>query len=90
MEQAVTSPLKPFRWLSLLPVASLVLSVGLSYGATKYMQGDTQRSIETLRKQQEQMVTREELKIFMDGTRDDLKEIKENVRDIRKEVHEQR
>jgi hypothetical protein len=44
------------------------------------------KAIKTLEQRQDQFVTREELKIFMETTRDDLKDIKENVRDIRTEI----
>jgi len=86
MEQAASSQ-KPLSWLNLvLAIGPVVLSVGLAYGATMLAQGEQRNKISTLEKQAEQMVTRDELKLYIDLTRDDLREIKENMRALRSDL----
>jgi len=85
MEQAF--PSKPFPWISLLStLGPLVLCVAGAYGATMLAQGEQRNKISTLEKQAEQMVTRDELKLYIDLTRDDLREIKENMRALRSDL----
>lgn len=101
MEQAASSQKRFPSAQLMLAVASLVLSVGLAYGTTRFAQGETQKSISTLEKQIEQTITREELKAHMDAlhkiqeasaitTRDQLQDIKVNVIEIRKEIQQLR
>lgn len=91
MEQAATSLPKSFPWLSLIKTAGGLLgSLILAYGATQFALGQNNNRLNTLEKQQEQMVSREEFKVYMDSTREDLREIKQNVRDIRSELRDRR
>lgn len=81
MEQLASKPISKVSLL--LAVAPIIVSVGLAYGTAKFAQGETRESIQTLKKQQEQMVTREELRQYIDATREDLREIKKDIREIR-------
>jgi hypothetical protein len=84
--EAITS-VKPFSWPKLaLAVAPFLLSVAAAYGASQFLQGRTAERLQTHENQQEQMVTREELKLYIDLTRDDLREIKENMRALRSDL----
>lgn len=101
MEQAATSP-RPYSKVSLLltvgpAVMSVVLSVGLAYGTTKFTQGETQKSIDVLEKQQSLTPSRIELQTYMDAlnkiqennakaTTQQLQDIKDNIIELRKEV----
>jgi hypothetical protein len=71
---------------ALLTLAPFFLAVVAAYGASEFLQGRTSERLSNLEQQQKQMVTREELKLYMDLTRDDLREIKDNMRALRSDL----
>jgi hypothetical protein len=75
----------------ILPV---ILAIIAGYGSVKYSSGETQQrlandeaKIEEMRKQLEYMrsnsISREEMKIFMDGQSETLRTIQTDIREIR-------
>lgn len=78
----------PNKWLSfLLP---LVLGVAGAWGANQFLSGTTQQRISTLedqikglKEEQQRMMSRQEMKTFMDQATQNLKDIREDIREIR-------
>jgi hypothetical protein len=90
MPELVSSHKAPSLSAVLLAVAPFFLSVVAAYGASQYLQGRTGERLDTIEKKQEQTVTREELKLYIDLTREDLREIKENMRALRSDLGRER
>ena len=75
-------------------VLPVILAIVAGYGSVKYASGETQQKLldlerrvqsntEKVDKMNERVVTREELRQFIDATRSDLTDIKTDIRAMR-------
>jgi sensor c-di-GMP phosphodiesterase-like protein len=91
-----TAPPPPKTWLTILQfLLPVILAIVAGYGAVQYASGETQAKIneldrrlkeqsDNLNRTADRMITRDEMRQFIEATRDDLREIKNDIRALRR------